>query len=149
MGVKTSPTPGLVEAKFPNPANAKKAYRFEAVATYAQLKALMGPASLDRYLLGGESRRWDLPKRKERDLEKGKKGSEQEKEKEKEKESDEQNAGFRDDSLPESAEQIMPDEEAEGGSGEESEEVEEDAVTKAAKEADDDLRMELDKSNDD
>ena len=35
MGVKTSPTPGIVEAKFPNPSIGKKTYKFEPVATYA------------------------------------------------------------------------------------------------------------------
>ena len=53
-GRQILPHTGIVEAKIPNPAGAKKAYKFEPVTTYAQLKALMGPTSLDRYLLGGE-----------------------------------------------------------------------------------------------
>ena len=128
MAVKTSATPGLVEAKFKNPSQSKKAYKFEVVATYSQLKSLMGQTSLDRYLLGGESDRWDLPKRKERDLEHAKsrkQGATQ---------GSEDQSGFRDDSIPTTAEQILPDENVED------EEVE-DETTRAANEAEEQLRM--------
>ena len=147
MGVKTSPTPGLVEAKFPNPAKGKKAYKFEVVATYTQLKALMGQTSLDRYLLGGDSDRWDLPKRKERDLEKEKEKKEKKKagvctEEEKGEE------GMRDDSLPESAEQIMPDEDVEEeDEDDEDDEEGDDETSKNAKEAERALQMDTSNSN--
>ena len=136
MAVKTSATPGLVEAKFKNPENSKKAYKFEVIATYSQLKSLMGQTSLDRYLMGGDSDRWDLPKRKENDLERAKKKSVSASEKESEKQS-----GLRDDSLPESADQILPDENAM-----ESDE-DEDETSRAAKQAELDLRMDTSKSN--
>ena len=139
MGVKVSATPGLIEAKFPNPSQGKKAYRFDVIATYTQLKNLMGQAAFDRYLLGGESQRWDLPKRKENELEKGK-------EKELRAQSGtNENAGFRDDELPTSAEQIQPDEDAEE---EDEEEEEDDETTKAAKQAGEMLRMETETQDD-
>ena len=143
MAVKTSATPGLVEAKFKNPDNSKKAYRFEVVATYSQLKSLMGQTSLDRYLMGGESDRWDLPKRKENDLERAKnKKLAATAANNSEKESEEQ-SGLRDDSLPETADQILPDENATGSEVEE----EEDETSKAAKQAEVDLRMDTQQSN--
>ena len=139
MAVKTSATPGLIEAKFPNPRQGKKAYKFEVVATYSQLKSLMGQTSFDRYLLGGESDRWDLPKKKERDLEHEKEKKKKGPESEKEKESEDQSSGLRDDSIPETADQILPDEN-------EDEEEEEDETTWASKEADTALQMETDHS---
>ena len=84
----------------------------------------MGPTAFDRYLLGGESERWDLPKKKERELER-KKSKNTGNEKEKEKES--ADGGLRDDALPESSEQIQP---ADGAMEGVEEEEEEDEVTK-------------------
>ena len=141
MGVKTCATPGLVEAKFPNPTKGKKAYRFEVVATYTQLKALMGQTSLDRYLLGGDSDRWDLPKRKEYDLEKEKEKKEKKKSKSTEKENEE---GLRDDSLPESAEQILPDEDAEVEESEDDES--EEGVEETAEEPEKEAQMDVSSS---
>ena len=144
MGVKTSATPGIVEAKFPDPTGRKK-YKFDVVSTYGQLKNLMGPAAFDRYLLGGHSDRWDLPKRREKELDREKsrksKGANSEKQSEQENVTGE---GLRDDSIPESSEQIVPDEDAEEAEREsmEVEEEEEDETTKSAKEAERLLRME-------
>ena len=140
QAVKTSATPGLVEAKFKNPPGNKKAYRFEVIATYSQLKSLMGQASLDRFLLGGESERWDLPKRKESDLEREKKQKRSDKESGQE---SEKQGGLQDDSIPESAEQILPDENVE----EEDEDIEEDETSKSAKEAEQMLEMDTSSSN--
>ena len=136
MGVKVSGTPGLIEAKFPNPKQGPKAYKFDVVATYTQLKNLMGQTAFDRYLLGADSQRWDLPKKKEKEFEKEKNR------KNKNKESEE--TGLRDDSVPASAEQILPAEEEE-----EDEEEEMDETSRAAVEAEKDLQKEREEMNTD
>ena len=146
MAVKSSATPGLVEAKFPNPKGGRKAYKFDVIATYSQLKSLMGQTSFDRYLLGGESDRWDLPKRIERDLEYEKKKKQGNPESStKEKESEEQSGGLRDDSLPETADQILPDEDVEEEDDDVDEEAE-DETSRMANEAQLALQMETDNS---
>ena len=148
MGVKTSATPGIFQGKFPNPSQGKKAYRFDVVATYTQLRNLMGQVSFDRYLLGGESDRWDLPKRRERELDwekNKKKKASSEKQSEQEKQS-----GLQDDAIPETADEIVPDEEAEEEVEDDSSmEEEEDETTRSAKEADRALRMETAEKEDD
>ena len=112
------------------------------------LKNLMGQTAFDRYLLGGESDRWDLPKKKEKELErirdKGK-GTSAEEAGTPANENEAEGGGLRDDALPTSAEQIEPAEDAEG---EEGEMEEDDEVTKAAKDATKQLQMETDNQDD-
>ena len=39
----------------------KKAFSYDTFSSYYQVKKLMGQAALDRYLLGGDAYRWDVP----------------------------------------------------------------------------------------
>ena len=132
IGVKVSPTPGIMQAKFPTEGPAKKKYRYEVIATYTQLKTLMGQHALDRYLLGGDSNRWDAPKKIDREVARKEKGKGNQPTSENQ---------MADDSLPESVQQMEVAEQPDAG-GERGEEAEQDAVEKAVKEMDNALSLE-------
>ena len=137
IGVKVSPTPGIMQARFPTEGPSKKKYRYEVFATYTQLKTLMGQHALDRYLLGGDSNRWDVPKKIEREVtRKEKKGQGNQ--------GPAENAGLVDDAPPASENQSKGQKES---SGEDKGEKEKDAVTKAVEDMDKALSLEANTSD--
>ena len=121
----------MIEAKFPSKEGGKK-YKFEIIATYSQLKNLMGSTSFDRYLLGGVAQRWDLPKNKEKEIDRINAAKEKNKEKDQNEQSESASV-----------------QQSEEGEEQEQESVAEDGVTEAVGEMDTALELEGNEMEDD